>query len=176
LPSLLRIDMGGTAPFLQQIIISQPPQQAQDLQQRAPWYDTANGLNVESVVATHLVVHSMSRGHMAPLLRYISRLRSLTKLELYGISAQTVLVALKENADGSQKVWLPSLTELVIHDYEQHGPALGLYVASRLDLAQRSLLEDGIPIQPLQQVSFERCSNMSDDIVALIQEHCKAGK
>lgn len=175
IPSLLRIDIGGTAPSLQQIIISQPTQ-SKDPQQRAPWYDAANGLNVENVTATHLVVHSMSRGHMAPLIRYISRLRSLTKLELYGISAQSILVALKENADGAQKVWLPSLNELAIHDYEQHGHALGLYVAARLDLAQRSLMEDGLPIQPLQQVLLERCSNMSDEIVSLIQEHCVAGR
>lgn len=176
IPSLLRIDVGNTAPSLQRIVISQPALQSKDVSHRAPWYDTANGLNVENVAATHLVVHSMSRGHMAPLIRYISHLRSITKLELYGVSAQEVLSALKENADGAQKVWLPSLSELVIHDYEQHGPALGLYVAARLDLAQRSLMEDGLAIQPLQQVSLDRCSNMSDEIVSLIQEHCIAGQ
>jgi F-box-like len=177
IPSLLRIDIGGTAPVLQTIVISQPPPQAKDLQQqqRAPWYDAANGFNVENVTATHLVIHSMSRGHMAPLIRYVSRLRSVAKLELYGISAQSLLVALKENSEGSQKIWLPSLNELVIHDYESHGPALGLYVAARLDLAQRSLMEGEFTIQPLQQVVLDRCSNMSDEIVALIREHCVAG-
>jgi len=175
--SLLRIDIGGNAPSLQQIIISQSSLQTKDPQpqQRAPWYDAANGFNVENVTATHVVVHSMSRGHMAPLIRYMSRLQAVTKLELYGVSAQTLLVALKENAEGSQKVWLPSLSELVIHDYESHGPALGMYVAARLNLAQRSLMEETNSIQPLQQVLLDRCSNMSDEIVALIQEHCIAG-
>jgi hypothetical protein len=177
IPSLLRIDIGDTAPTLQTIVISQPPFQTKGLQQqqRAPWYDAANGFDVEHIVATHLVVHSMSRGHMAPLIRYLSRLRTITKLELYGISAQSLLVALKENAEGSQKIWLPSLHELVVHDYESHGPALGLYVAARLKLAQKSFVEGEITIQPLREVVLDRCSNMSDEIVALIQEHCIAG-
>jgi hypothetical protein len=177
IPSLLRIDIGGTAPALQTIVISQPSPQVNDLQQQqhAPWYDAANGFNVENVTATHLVIHSMSRGHMVPLVRYVSRLQSVAKLELYGISAQSLLVALKENSGGSQKIWLPSLNELVIHDYESHGPALGLYVAARLDLAQRSLIDGEMTIQPLRRVVLDRCSNMSDEIVALIQEHCVAG-
>jgi hypothetical protein len=173
IPSLLRLDIGGTAPSLRTIVIYQPL----SVEHGPPWYETTVALNVEAVSATDVILHSMSRGHIAPLLRYICRLRFVTKLELYGASVQPILAALKENIDAAQKVWFPSLTTLVINDYEQHGQALGMFVAARLDLAQRSLTEDiGMTIQPLQNVVLNRCTKLSEDIQALIEEHCEAGK
>jgi len=173
IPSLLRLDIGGAAPSLRTIVIYQPL----SVEHGPPWYETTVALNVESVSATDVIIHSMSRGHIAPLLRYICRLRFVTKLELYSASVQPILTALKENIDAAQKIWFPSLTTLVINDYEQHGQALGMFVAARLDLAQRSLTEDiGMTVQPLQNVVLNRCTKLSEDIQTLIEEHCEAGK
>ncbi|PVF98435.1 hypothetical protein CPB86DRAFT_758631 [Serendipita vermifera] len=172
LPSLLRIDIGGTAPQLQTIIIYQP----QKAEQGPPWYDSVAGFNVENVVATKLIIHSMSRGHMSPLLRYMARIRYISRLELYNASVQPVITSLKENLDGSHRFWLPALTELVIHEYEQHGSSLGLYIAARLDVSQRSVTGEGAKVQPITRVEFVACSNLSTEITDLIEQHCVAGR
>ena len=174
IPSLLRIDVGGTAPSLRRIVVAQPPHG----EQLPSWYDSAiAGFNVEAITASELAIHSMSRGHIPTLLRYLSRLRYVQRLELYRTAIQPILTALKDNADSAQKIWLPALTELFINDYEQHGPALGLYVAQRLSVAQRSLITQGEQrILPLTRVDIRRSPSISEDILDLIEQHCAAGK
>lgn len=174
IPSLLRIDVGGTAPSLRRIVIAQPPHG----EQLPSWYDSAvAGFNVEAITASEIAVHPMSRGHVPTLLRYLGRLRYARRLELYGTAIQPILTALKDNADSAQKIWLPALTELIIADYEQHGPVLGLYVAQRLSVAQRSLIAQGEQrIVPLTRVVIRRSPSISQEIVDLIEQHCAAGR
>ncbi|KAG8759856.1 hypothetical protein FRC14_004817 [Serendipita sp. 396] len=172
LVSLFRIDIGGTAPSLRRITITHPP----TYNQIPPWYENAVGPNVENVAATELIVHPMSRAHLLPLVRYISRLKQVKRMEICGGSVQPIIGTMKDNIDSGQSVWLPALSELVISDYEQHGTELGLYIAKRLTTAQEGLKAETQSIQPLTKFTMNRCPNISADIVGLIEQHCKAGQ
>ncbi|KAG8819714.1 hypothetical protein FRC17_010347 [Serendipita sp. 399] len=172
LVSLFRIDINGSAPSLQRITITHPP----TYNQIPPWYENAIGPNVENVAATELIVHPMSRSHLIPLVKYLSRLKQVKYLEICGGSVQPILTMMKDNVESDQPTWLPALSELVISDYEQHGTELGLYVAKRLTAAQESLKTGTQRVQPLTRFVVNRSPNISTDIVGLIEQHCKAGQ